>query len=95
MKVKGDFKCFNNLSKKGRFKGDNCQTFSGVLLCTDYGPTEIIDQHWVIAHILVSAFGSPICADIKTVFKVGKNAWTSDLKLHNDVVCSPLLFNLK
>ncbi len=30
---------------------------------------------------------SPICANIKTVSEAKKNAWTSDLKWCNDILC--------
>ncbi len=45
--------------------------------------------YWVIC--------SPISADIKTVSKAGKNAWTSDFKWCNYIICplegSPLFNN--
>ncbi len=40
------------------------------------------------------AYGSPICANIKTVFKAGKKAWTGDLELCNYVVLDSLFNNL-
>ncbi len=45
-----------------------------------YWLADIIGQYWANPDTLVSAYESPICADIKTVFMPGKNGWTSDLK---------------
>ncbi len=39
-----------------------------------------------IADISVLACGSLTCADVKTVFKAVKNAWTSDLKWRHCIV---------
>ncbi len=46
-----------------------------------------------IADILVSAYGSPTCVDIKTVFKPRKNAWTRDFNWCNYIVCDSLFNN--
>ncbi len=43
-----------------------------------YQLADIIGQYWAVADVSVSAYGTPACADIKTVFKAGKNSWTSD-----------------
>ncbi len=56
---------------------------------------DIIGQYWPIADM--SAWCFPICANIKSFSKAGKNARTSDLKWCNYVVCPAeggLLFTL-
>ncbi len=54
----------------------------------------IIGRYWAVAHMLVSAYWSPMCAHIKTVFKPENSAWISDLKWRNCVVeASYLLTN--